>query len=156
MKHQGDLVLSVLLWFFGGTVYFLLEVAYKYATGNPQRISWVMLVLAIVLTIPVERCGAQLPWSVPLWLQAAACALLVTGAELVVGCVANLLFGMDIWDYSHLWGNLWGQVCPQFALLWFVLCFLFIPLFDWLRFAVEGGVRPCYGANAKDVNVWNI
>ena len=68
MKNRGDLVLSVLLWFFGGTVYFLLEVAYKYTTGNPQRISWVMLVLAIVSTIPVERCGAQLPWSVPLWL----------------------------------------------------------------------------------------
>ena len=142
MTRWSNAVLSILLWFFGGTVYFLLEVAYKYATGNPQRISWVMLVLAIVLTIPVERCGAQLPWSVPLWLQAAACALLVTGAELVVGCVVNLLFGMDIWDYSHLWGNLWGQVCPQFALLWFVF--------------VEGGVKPCYGANAKDVKIWNI
>ena len=52
MKKLSSSVLSVLLWFFGGTVYFLLEVAYKYATGNPQRISWVMLVLAIVLTIP--------------------------------------------------------------------------------------------------------
>ena len=68
MTRWSSAVLSMLLWFFGGTVYFLLEVAYKYTTGNPQRISWVMLVLAIVSTIPVERCGAQLPWSVPLWL----------------------------------------------------------------------------------------
>jgi hypothetical protein len=35
-----------------------------------------MLVLAIVLTVAVERCGEQLPWAVPLWLQALACAAL--------------------------------------------------------------------------------
>ena len=33
-----------------------------------------VLVLAMILCIPVERCGAELPWTCPLWLQGAACA----------------------------------------------------------------------------------
>lgn len=144
MSRAGRWVLSMLLWTWGGTVYFLLEVAYKTITGEPERISWTMLVLAAGLCIPVERCGEQLPWEVPLWLQAAACAALVTAAELAAGLVLNVWLGLGVWDYSQLPGNLWGQICPQFAALWWVLCLAFIPAFDWMRYAVEGGERPHY------------
>lgn len=142
--RAGPRVLSMLLWFWGGTVYFLLEVAFKTLTGHPERISWTMLVVAILLTIPVERVGEQLPWEVPLWLQALCCAALVTAVELIAGCVINLWLGWDVWDYTAMPGNLWGQICPQYSALWFVLCLVFIPVFDWLRWAVKGGVRPRY------------
>lgn len=144
MSRAGRWVLSMLLWTWGGTVYFLLEVLYKTATHEPERISWTMLVLAIVLTIPVERCGEQLPWVVPLWLQALACAVLVTAAELAAGLVINVWLGLGVWDYSRLWGNFMGQICPQFAVVWWLLCLAFIPAFDWMRYAVEGGDRPKY------------
>lgn len=134
----------MLLWSWGGTVYFLLEVAFKTLTGHPERISWTMLVVAILLTIPVERAGEQLPWAVPLWLQALCCAALVTAVELAAGCVINLWLGWDVWDYTAMPGNLWGQICPQYSAIWWVLCLVFIPMFDWLRWAVEGGVRPRY------------
>lgn len=144
MSRAGDRVLSMLLWTWGGTLYFLLEVAYKTATGHPERISWTMLVLAVVLCVPVERAGAEVPWEMPLWLQALICAILMTLTELVAGCVLNLWIGLDVWDYSHLPGNLFGQICPQFSAIWWVLCFMFIPVFDWLRYAVQGGERPHY------------
>nr|WP_326216475.1 hypothetical protein [uncultured Oscillibacter sp.]DAZ27204.1 MAG TPA: Putative ABC-transporter type IV [Caudoviricetes sp.] len=144
MTKTGQRVLSMLLWSWGGTVYFLLEVVFKTLRGEPEQISWTMLVLAVILTIPVERCGEQLPWEVPLWLQALACALLVTAVELVAGVILNIWLGLDIWDYSHLPFNLWGQVCPQFAAVWWFLCLVFIPAFDWLRWSVEGGQRPKY------------
>ena len=115
MSRAGRWVLSMLLWTWGGTVYFLLEVAYKTAAGEPERISWTMLVLAMLLCIPVERCGEQLPWEVPLWLQATACAALVTAAELVAGLVLNVWLGLGVWDYSCLPGNFLGQICPQFT-----------------------------------------
>ena len=134
----------MLLWVWGGAVYYLMEVAYKTATGHPERISWTMLVLAIVLCVPVERAGAELPWECPIWLQALSCAALVTVVELVAGVVLNLWLGLGVWDYSGLPGNLWGQICPQFALIWWVLCLLFIPVFDWLRYAVAGGEKPTY------------
>ena len=28
------------------------------------------------------------------------------------------LMGWAVWDYSALWGNLWGQVCPLYSLYW--------------------------------------
>lgn len=144
MSRAGRRVLSMLLWFWGGTVYFLLEVAYKTATHEPQRISWTMLVVAILLTVAVERCGEQLPWRVPLWLQALCCAVLVTAVELAAGLILNVWLGLGVWDYSHLPGNFLGQICPQFFAVWWGLCFLFIPAFDWLRYLVEGGQRPRY------------
>ena len=144
MSKAGDRVLSMLLWTWGGTLYFLLEVAYKTATGHPERISWTMLVLAIILCIPVERCGYQLPWETPLWLQAMACAALVTLVEFCAGCVLNLWLGLDIWDYSALPLHLYGQVCLPFSLAWWVLCFLFIVVFDWIRYAIIGGDKPTY------------
>mgnify|MGYP000142297260 FL=1 len=144
MSKAGERVLSMLLWTWGGTLYFFLEVAYKSLTGHPERISWTMLVLAIVLCIPVERAGYQLPWACPLWLQAAVCAALVTLVEFCAGCVLNLWLGLDIWDYSALPLHLYGQVCLPFSLAWWVLCFAFIPVFDWLRWAVIGGEKPKY------------
>jgi hypothetical protein len=137
-------VLSVLMWTWGGAAYFLLEVAYKTARGEPERISWTMLVLAAILCIPIERAGAEMPWDVPLWMQAAGCAVLVTATELIAGLILNVWLGLGVWDYSDLWGNLWGQICPQFAAIWWGLCLVFIPVFDWMRYAVAGGERPRY------------
>lgn len=144
MTRYSKPVLSMLLWTWDGTLYFFLEVGYKTLTGHPERISWTMLAVALILCIPVERCGAELPWGVPLWLQALACAALVTAVEFAAGLVLNIWLRLGIWDYSHLWGNLWGQICPQFSALWWGLCMMFIPIFDWLRWAVEGGERPHY------------
>lgn len=144
MTQYSNAVLSVLLWFFGGTLYFLLEVAYKTATGSPERISWTMLVLAVILCVPVERAGYQLPWECPLWLQALVCGALVTVTEFAAGCMLNIWLGLGIWDYSGMPLNLMGQVCLPFSLAWWGLCLVFIPMFDWLRWAVTGGERPKY------------
>lgn len=144
MSKAGERVLSMLLWSWGGTVYFLLEVAWKTVRGEPERISWTMLVVAMLLTVAVERCGYQLPWHVPLWLQALACAILVTIVEFISGLILNVWLGLGIWDYSGLRWNLFGQICLQFAVLWWALCAAFIPVFDWMRYAVMGGQRPKY------------
>ena len=144
MSRAGRWVLSVLMWTWGGAAYFLLEVAYKTARGEPERISWTMLVLAAIVCIPIERAGAEMPWDVPLWMQAAGCAVLVTATELIAGLILNVWLGLGVWDYSDLWGNLWGQICPQFAAIWWGLCLVFIPVFDWMRYAVAGGERPRY------------
>lgn len=144
MTRAWRWVLSMLLWTWGGAVYFILEVVYKTATGHPERISWTMLVLAIILCIPIERCGAELPWRCPLWVQATACAALVTAVELVAGLMLNVWMGLDIWDYSSLPLNFMGQICPQFAAVWWGLCLAFIPIFDWMRYIIQGGERPRY------------
>lgn len=144
MTRAGRWVLPMLLWTWGGAAYFLLEVVYKSIREEPERISWTMLVLAALLCVPIERAGSELPWECPLPLQALICAALVTVTELIAGLILNVWLGLGVWDYSDLWGNLWGQICPQFAAIWWGLCLVFIPVFDWMRYAVAGGERPRY------------
>ena len=63
---------------------------------------------------------------------AAGCALL-TAVEFVSGCLVNLVGRKKVWDYSHLPGNLLGQVCPLYTALWFLLCVPVLPLSGFLH-----------------------
>ena len=42
-----------------------------------------MLLLAIVLAVPLERFGAELPWDMPLMAQSAVCGVAITAVEFV-------------------------------------------------------------------------
>ena len=45
---------------------------------------------------------------------------IVLAVEFVSGCVLNLWLGLGVWDYSNQPGNVLGQICPAFGLLWFL------------------------------------
>ena len=53
--------------------------------------------------------------------QAFAGAAVVTAVELVFGVVFNLWLGLKVWDYASRPLNLFGQICPQYSLYWFLL-----------------------------------
>lgn len=144
MTRLANFIFSILLWCFGGTLYFLLEIIYKTLTGHPERISWTMLILAIILCIPIERCGAELPWKCPLIIQAFICSVLVIFSELIAGLILNIYFNLNIWDYSDLPFNFYGQICLQFSIIWYFLCLIFIPIFDLIRYIIVGGEKPKY------------
>lgn len=97
-----------------------------------------------MLSVPLERCGAELSWGLPLVLQAVICGTAITAVELLAGLVLNVWLGLGIWDYSGLPGNLWSQICPHFWALWRWLSTFGIVALDWMRYAVEGGERLHY------------
>lgn len=66
-------------------------------------------------------------YNAPVALQATAGALIVLAVEFLAGCVLNLWLGLDVWDYTGQPGNILGQVCPLFGLLWFLI----MPLAIW-------------------------
>lgn len=51
--------------------------------------------------------------------------VIVTSFEFVVGGFVNLVWGMNVWDYSNQLFNLKGQICPLFSMVWF---FMGIPM----------------------------
>ena len=55
-----------------------------------------------------------------LWLSALG-ALTITALEFVVGAIVNVKMGLAVWDYSNIRGNVYGQICPPFSLLWLLL-----------------------------------
>lgn len=77
-KQASKRLLSVLLWVWTGTLYFFIEVVWKTLHGRPEMISWTMLLLAIILAIPLERFGAELPWDMPLITQSIICGIAIT------------------------------------------------------------------------------
>ena len=101
-KRARKAILSMLLWFWAGGVYFFIEVLWKTLRGRPDAISWTMFLLAIILAIPLERCGAEMKWETPLWVQGLVCGTAITAAELAAGLVLNVWLGLGVWDYSGL------------------------------------------------------
>ena len=74
----------------------------------------------------------------------AAGAIIITLLELIVGTIVNIILGWNVWDYSNLPGDLWGQICPQFTVLWFFLSAVAVYLDDWIRYLLWGEKRPKY------------
>lgn len=68
--------------------------------------------------------------SLPLALRCLSGGILITSLELVTGIIVNTALGMQVWDYSDMPFNLFGQICPQFFAAWVLLC---IPAFYLCR-----------------------
>ena len=135
---ERGIVLNILCWAAGGLLYGLLEILWRGYTH------WSMVELAAILCVPLDIANEHMPWEFPLWLQAVLGGLTITAAELAAGLVLNVWLGLGVWDYSGLWGNLWGQICPQYALLWCLLAGPVIVAFDWLDYWTGRGDRPHY------------
>ena len=56
----------------------------------------------------------------PLWVPLLG-AIAVTALDLLTGLVVNCWLGWAVWDYSAQPGNLLGQICPLYTLLWIPL-----------------------------------
>ncbi len=56
--------------------------------------------------------------------RAVQCGAVITGIELLAGMIFNR--DKQVWDYSHLRGNLWGQICPLYSLFWILLSLPFV------------------------------
>ncbi len=109
----------------GALGYGAVELAWRGSTH------WSMLLVGGLALLLIESVSDGL--RLPLPVQAAAAAALITLLELGAGLVCNRLLGWRIWDYSREWGNLWGQVCPRYTLFWFLLCLPWVWMFRRTR-----------------------
>ncbi len=69
----------------------------------------------------------------PLTVKSLLGGLYITLLELFVGCTVNLALGWQVWDYSHLPFNLFGQICPLYSLFWTLLSLPAFLLCAYLR-----------------------
>ena len=60
--------------------------------------------------------------------QSVAGALIILAVEFVSGCIVNLLFGLNCWNYNNYPYNVFGQICLPFGILWFLAS----PLAFWV------------------------
>ena len=126
------------LFTIGGLLYNILELAWR------DRTHWTMFILGGLCFICLGLINELVPWEMPLWKQALLGAGIITVLEFLTGCFINLWLGWQVWDYSQMPGNLLGQVCPQFFVLWIPVSLAGIVLDDYLRYWLFNEDQPHY------------
>lgn len=96
---------------FGGLAYGILEIIWRGET----HIS--MFLVGGLCFLMISLIDADLPGG-SILLKAPLCAAAVTATELVSGVIINIVMKLDVWDYSSLPFNLWGQICLPFSAMW--------------------------------------
>ena len=128
----------VFLFEVGGLLYISMELLWR------GRTHWTMFFLGGACFICLGAINEVLPWEMPLWQQILVGACIITGLEFVTGCVVNLWMGWGVWDYSGVPGNIMGQICPKYFILWLPISFAGIVLDDLLRHWWWQEERPHY------------
>lgn len=138
MKYIKSLIKYVVLFLFGGMVYYLIEILWR---GYSH---WTMIILGGLCFVAVGLINNVLSWNMVIELQALIGAVLITSLEFVVGLIVNVKLGWCIWDYSNVPFNFLGQICLPFSLLWYILSMIIIFTDDYIRYAFFNEKKPVY------------
>lgn len=122
----------------GGLLYILIELIWR------GRSHWTMFLLGGICFVFLGVINEVIPWQMPLWQQILIGAAGITTLEFLTGCIVNLALDWNVWDYSGMPGNIIGQICPQYFLLWLPVSLAGIILDDWIRYRCYGEERPRY------------
>ena len=110
----------------GGVGYALLEILWRGYTH------WsMMLPGGLCFMVFYHLCQRFPTWR--LWKKCLAGCLSITVIEFAAGVVVNLIFRLNVWDYSALPLHLLGQICLPYTLLWFLLCIPLVFFSNFLR-----------------------
>lgn len=126
------------LFFVGATIYVVIEKIYR---GYSH---WTMFLLGGICFIAIGLINEVIPWDMPLLLQMFISGVIITVLEFITGCIVNLWLGWNVWDYSELPFNLWGQISLFSSIVWVGLSLVGIVLDDFIRWKWFGEEKPRY------------
>lgn len=101
----------------GGVGYGMLELLWRGYT-HPSMILTGGFCLTVICLVNRKLTG------MPFLLRCLLCTAFVTVTEFFVGILVNRILHLHVWDYSASRFDLLGQICLEFSLIWFLLCFL--------------------------------
>ncbi len=130
---MGILLALAYLFFIGAVFGWVLELLYRNLTSRNKK--WVNPGFCTGPYLPIYGFGLcvlfllasleQFEWIAnPLWNKLVlfgAMAVGMTAIEYVAGLYCLKVLKVRLWDYSDLWGNVQGIICPLFSFFWAVL-----------------------------------
>lgn len=128
----------MILFCIGGGLYILIELT---ARG---RSHWSMALLGGACFLLIGLINEKFLRNLGLVWQMLLGGGIITLLELLTGLLVNVRMGWDVWDYSQLPFNLWGQICLSYSLLWVVVSLGAVLLDDWLRRKLFGEGKRKY------------
>ena len=138
MMKQSKIKKYEFLFFVGATIYVIIENLYR---GYSH---WTMFLLGGICFIALGLINEVLPWDMPLLLQMFIGGMIITVLEFKTGCIVNLWLGWNVWDYSELPFNLWGQISLFSSIVWVGLSLVGIVLDDFIRWKFFDEEKPHY------------
>lgn len=106
---------GLFLFCMGGSVYFLIEIAYR---GHSH--------ISMFLCGGIGLCGIYAihtvlknNFAIFRWILG---ALYITILEFWCGVIVNLILNLHVWSYASFPFNMLGQICLPFTIIWFFLC----------------------------------
>lgn len=138
MKLVKLILKYIFLFIIGGFTYYMIEILWR---GYSH---WTMFILGGICFLFAGIQNEYIEWEYPLWRQVLNVDVFVIISEFITGCIVNLYFHWNVWDYSNLPFNILGQSCPQFALLFMPICLFAIVLDDYIRYFIFHEDKPHY------------
>lgn len=132
------LIKPLVLFAIGGLLYILIELLWR------GRTHWTMFIVGGLCFLSVGLINELFEWDMSLLKQMFISAIWITIVEFDAGIVLNGGYNLNIWDYSDMPFNIWGQVCLPYTILWFFLSLPAIILDDYLRYWIFGEDKPRY------------
>lgn len=127
-----------ILFLVGGLGYYNIELLWR-------RFSHISMFLCGGLSLVlVGAINQAVRRDVSLVTQMVLGAAIITILEFVTGLIVNVWLKLNIWDYSDMPYNIYGQVCLLYSFYWFFLSGVCIFLDDWIRVKIFGERRPHY------------
>lgn len=107
-----------LLWLTGGIAYFYMEIMFR---GYSH---YSMIICGGFCFLFAGQAGLGILYEKKRFSIVkimASSALIITTLEFITGLIVNVVFELEVWDYSRVKGNIMGQVCLPYTFLWGVL-----------------------------------
>jgi len=128
---------DIILIFIMGALYMVLEGMWRGWT----HVS--MLVVGGISAFLIGRLNEHpVFYDRKMWQECIIGTAIILVLEFASGMVLNMWLKLDIWDYSNTWGNLYGQICIPYAILWFMLVPFCVFVDDYLRYKLFGAKKP--------------
>lgn len=128
----------------GGAIYYGIEVLWR----GYSHIA--MFFVGGMCFILIGLINEVIDWNMVFWKQMIIGDLCVLTLEFAFGVIFNIILKQNIWDYSNLPFNLFGQICLPFAILWLPIVAIAIVLDDWIKFLFFHGKKPQYRFKNSD------
>lgn len=113
LSQAIDMKSFFMCFILGGTVYVGLEYLWR---GRSHISMFITGGLAFALLD-----GLFLRYHMPLPYKCITGTALITSLEFAAGYIVNIRMGLKVWDYSNRPFNLYGQICPEYSLMWAAL-----------------------------------
>lgn len=126
------------LFLVGGFSYYFLEILFR------GRSHYSMIICGGVCFILTGMLNQIIGFKMALISQMVISSLIITMVEFITGVIFNIWLNMNVWDYSDVPYNLFGQICLPYTILWMFVSLLCIFVDDLIRYKMFGEEKATY------------